>query len=128
LKTNGAANIQKSLILGPLPTLFLGDDFISYVLKVKNLGVNHSYVLNWGDHVSKICRKVYGALAELRRLADVTPFAVRMRLVDFFFIYCDLVYFAFDSYSLRKLTVAFNACVRYVYRRRLFYHISDVSD
>jgi hypothetical protein len=45
-----------------------------------------------------------------------------------FFIYCDCVYFALDSYSLRKLTVAFNACVRYGYRRRLFDHISDVSD
>jgi hypothetical protein len=78
------------------------------------------------------CRKVYGALAGLRRLADVTPFAVRMRLVVAlvipFFIYCDCVYFALDSYSLRKLTVAFNACVRYVCRRRLFDHISDVSD
>jgi hypothetical protein len=38
------------------------------------------------------------------------------------------MYFALDSYSLRKLKVAFNACVRYVYRRRLFGHISDVPD
>jgi hypothetical protein len=45
-----------------------------------------------------------------------------------FFIYCDCVYFALDSYSQRKLTVAFNACARYVYRRTLFDHISDVSD
>jgi hypothetical protein len=64
--------------------------------------------------------------------ADVTPFAGRMRLVVAFvipfFIYCDCVHFALDSYSLRKLTVAFNACVRYVYRKRLFDHISDVSD
>jgi hypothetical protein len=49
-------------------------------------------------------------------------------LVILFFIFCDCVYFALDSYSLRKLTVAFNACVRYVYRRRLLDHISDVSD
>jgi hypothetical protein len=49
-------------------------------------------------------------------------------LVILFFIYCDCVYFALDSYLLRKLTVAFIACVRYVYRRRLFNHISDVSD
>jgi hypothetical protein len=64
--------------------------------------------------------------------AKVTSFAVRMRLVVAlvipFFIYCDCVYFTLDSYSLRKLTVAYNACVRYVYRRRLFDHISDVSD
>jgi hypothetical protein len=49
-------------------------------------------------------------------------------LVILFFIYCDCVYFVLDSYSLRKLTVAPNAFVRYVYRRRLFDHISDVSD
>jgi hypothetical protein len=32
------------------------------------------------------------------------------------FTYCDCVYFVLDSYSLRKITVAFNACV---YRSRL---------
>jgi hypothetical protein len=46
-------------------------------------------------------------------------------LVIPFFTDCDCVYFALDSYSL---TVAVNACVRYVYRSRLFDHISDVSD
>jgi hypothetical protein len=47
-------------------------------------------------------------------------------LVIPFFIYCDCVYFALDSYSLRRLTVEFN--VRYVYFRKLFDHISDVSN
>jgi hypothetical protein len=101
--------IYRNHLLGPLPALFLGDDFIPYVFKAKNLGVTFSYNLNWGDHVSTICRKVYEALAGLRRLADVTPFAIRMRLVVAlvipFFIYCDCVYFALDSYSLRKLTM-----------------------
>jgi hypothetical protein len=41
---------------------------------------------------------------------------------------CDCVYFALDSHSLRKLTVAFNAFVRYVYQRRLFDHITNISD
>jgi hypothetical protein len=65
-----------------------------------------SYNLNWGHHVCTNCRKVYGAFAGFRRLADV----------------------ALYSYSLRELTVAFNACVRYVYCKRLFDHISDVSN
>jgi hypothetical protein len=98
------------------------------------MGVTFSYNLNSGDHVSTICRKFYGALAGLRRLADVTPFAVRMRLVVVlvipFFIYYDCLSFALDSYSLRELTVALNACVRYayVYHKRLFDRISDVFD
>jgi hypothetical protein len=123
--------IYRNHLLGPLPALFLGEELIRYVFKAKNLGVTFSYNLNWGDHVSTICHKVYGPLAGLRRVADVTPFAIRMRLdvelVILFFSYCDCVYVALDSYLLRKLTVAFNACVRYVYRRRLFDHISDVS-
>jgi hypothetical protein len=47
------------------------------------------------------------------------------------FTYCDCVNFALDSYSLRKLRVAFNACFRFqvcIYQRRLFVHISEVSD
>jgi hypothetical protein len=124
--------IYRNHLLGPLPALFLSDDFTPYVFKVKNLGVTFSYDFNSGDHVSTICRKFYGALAGLRRLADVTPFAVRIRLVVVlvipFFIYYDCLSFALDSYSLRELTVALNACVRYVYRRRLFDRISDVFD
>jgi hypothetical protein len=122
--------IYRNHLLGPFPALFLYDDFIPYAFKAKNLSVTFSYDLNWGDHVSLICRKVYGALARFRRLPDVTPFrhsdVTCCCAFDSFFIYCDCVYFALDSYSLRKLTVAFNACVRYVYRRSLFDHISDV--
>jgi hypothetical protein len=65
--------------LGPLPAIILGDDFIPYVYKSKNLGVNLNYDLSWSDHVTTVGRKVYVALAGLRRLSNVTPFAVRMR-------------------------------------------------
>jgi hypothetical protein len=51
-------------------------------------------------------------------LADVTRFTVRMQLVVAlvipFFIYCDCFYFTLDSYPLRKRTVAWNSCVKYV--------------
>jgi hypothetical protein len=49
--------IYRNHLLGPLPALFLGDDFISYVFKAKNLGITFSYDRNWGDHVSTICHK-----------------------------------------------------------------------
>jgi hypothetical protein len=93
--------IYRNHLIVPLPAIFLGNDFIPYDFKAKNLVVTLSYNLNWGDHVSTICRKVYGALVGLRKLADV-PFL--------------------------PFVAAFNACVRYVYRRRLFDQISDVSD
>jgi hypothetical protein len=72
-------------MLDLLPAPFLGDVFIPLVFKAKNLCVTLSYDLNWGDHVSTICCKVYG----LRRLGDVTPFAGRMQLVVALVIPCD---------------------------------------
>jgi hypothetical protein len=44
----------------------------------KNLGVTFNYDLSWNVHVSTVCRRVYRALAELRRLVDITPFDVSM--------------------------------------------------
>jgi hypothetical protein len=60
--------IYREQLLGSLLALFLGNDFIPY--KAKNLGVTFNYDLSWGDHVSNVLRKVYGALAGLRRLAE----------------------------------------------------------
>jgi hypothetical protein len=68
--------LYRNHLLGPLPALFLDDDFIPYVFKAKSLGVTFSYDLNWGDHVCTIYRKVYESLAGLRRLVDVTPFTI----------------------------------------------------
>jgi hypothetical protein len=39
--------IYRNYLLGPLPALFLVDEFIPYVVKAKNLGVTFSYDLNW---------------------------------------------------------------------------------
>jgi hypothetical protein len=47
--------IYRNHLLDRLAALFLGDDFIPYVFKAKNLGVTFSYNLSWGD-VSTICR------------------------------------------------------------------------
>jgi hypothetical protein len=44
------------------PALFLGNDFIPYKYKAKNLGVTFCYHLNWGDHFSTICAKSVGTL------------------------------------------------------------------
>jgi hypothetical protein len=43
--------INRNHLLGPLPSLFLGDDFIPYFFKAKNLGITFSYDLNWDDHM-----------------------------------------------------------------------------
>jgi hypothetical protein len=56
LKLNTAKSmvlpIYRNHLLGPLPALVLGGNFIPYVFNAKNLSVTFSYNLNWGDHVS----------------------------------------------------------------------------
>jgi cobalamin biosynthesis protein CobD/CbiB len=94
------------------------------VYKAKHLAVIFYYYLSWSDHVSHLfCCKVNRALIEIRRLADAILFTVRMQLfvtlVISIFTYGNCVYVALVSFSLTKLTVAF---------RRLFDHLSDVSD
>jgi hypothetical protein len=94
--------IYRNHLSGPLPVLFLGDDFIPYVFKAKSLGVIFSYNLNWGDLVSTICRKVYVAPAAHAALDwQMSPLRLVVALVIPFFIYCACDDFALDSYSLR---------------------------
>jgi hypothetical protein len=99
LEIYGAANIQKSLnlfqrffLVAILSCMFLRQGTWALLLVIL-IGV-----------IMSAQYAVYGALIGLRRLADVTPFAVRMRLVVVvvitFFIYCDCVYFELDSYLL----------------------------
>jgi hypothetical protein len=70
------------------------------LFKVNNLGVTFSYDLNWGDHVSTICRKVYEAFAGLRRLADFTPFTACMRLVVLLVILFSFIAIVSISHSI----------------------------
>jgi hypothetical protein len=58
--------IYRGHLLDLFPPLFLGDKFIPYVYKAKNLGITISYDLSWDDHVFTVCRKVYGGLTGLR--------------------------------------------------------------
>jgi hypothetical protein len=73
------------------------------------IGVTLNYDLSWDDHVRTVFPKVYGALAGLRICLYVTYCCPR------FFIFDLLRLCTLDSNSLWKLTVALNACVRYVY-------------
>jgi hypothetical protein len=76
---------------------FFGDDFIPYAVWYVR-----QRILIWFTYKYE--------------LADVTLFAILIvALVIPFVTYCDYVYFALDSYSLRKITMAFNACARYVF-------------
>lgn len=124
--------IYRRPLVEPFPLIRLGADIVPYVRVVRNLGLYMNNTLTWNDHVNHVCSKVYGALATLRKFSGLTPPPLRKRLVVSLiiplFTYCDVIYSALDSCSLRKIQVAFNSCVRYIYDRRRFDHVSDVAD
>jgi hypothetical protein len=71
--------IYMNYLLGPLPALFLGDNYIPYVFTRRKLYVIFDYDLNWGDHDSKTCQKVYEGLAGLS--SDVSFFAISLQAI-----------------------------------------------
>ena len=118
LKTQ-ALWISNRRVVAPPPIRVCGS-MIPYSDSVRDLGVHLNGRFTWGDHVTQICRRVYGALVPLRRLAPFTPEEVRRKIIVAIvlphFLYCDSVYFNLDSRSSRRLSVALNACARYIYQ------------
>ena len=102
-----------------LPPIRVCGSMIPYAESVRDLGVQLNGRFTWGDHVAQICRRVYGALVPLRRLAAFTPEEIRRKIIVAIglprFLYCDSIYFNLDSRSSLRLSVAFNACAGYIY-------------
>lgn len=114
------------------PDIMLGGVTIIPSEKIKNLGVVFNRTLTWSDQVSSICGKVYGGLRRLWKLSNIIPFNIRLRLVKTllipYFTYGDIVLTSLSSVLRRKLNVAYNSCVRFIYKLRRYDHISIHAD
>jgi hypothetical protein len=120
------ATKTQTVVTGPLK---IGSDTIPYLNSVRNLGLHVDHRLNWEKHVSHIVSRVYGVLCLLNRFRDNMTQDLRLyhvrSLVILIFLYSDVVYFpSLNGIAYRRLELAFNACVRYVYGLRRFDHIS----
>lgn len=114
-----------------IPYIYLNDNKLQLVDKVKNLGFYVNTKLSCTDHVNQVIKKVYYTLRCLRLSAEFTPVETKKRLVKLLIMpiitYSVLVYSKLDSHSSHKLFVAFNNVTRYVFALRRFSHVSDVS-
>jgi Reverse transcriptase (RNA-dependent DNA polymerase) len=105
----------------PQPRLVISSDVVKIVSKVVDLGF--IFILNSRltpvDHFSKVCQKIYWVLRSIRPHASCTPIPVRKKLITSLILphinYSNIVYSHIDSASLRKLGVAYNACLRYIH-------------
>ena len=114
---------------GLVPLVNVCGTDIPYSAHVRDLGIVINSRLTWGDHVGLICKRVYGSLYPLRRMASATPLWLRRRLVLALimphFLNGEVVYFGLDRVSLQRLVVAFNSCIRYIYDLGHRDHVSE---
>lgn len=137
--TNGLKlNAKKSQILliqrnkaiseNQIPPVLLGGNRIEFTTVARNLGVMFDNKLSWENHVNSIIQKVYGSLRCLNTLKNYSTVNTRFKLVRSLimpiFMYCDIVYYNLNSTLNRRLKVAFNSCIRFIYNLRRYDSIS----
>ena len=115
-----------------LPRILLGTNPIEWSNHVRNLGIYVDSRLNFSRHVSAVCSKVYATLHRLRLLKYLTPRHVRLDLCRSLilpaFYYGAVFCTNLRERDARRLEVAFNSCIRYVYNLRRYDHISSYRD
>lgn len=101
---------------------------IPFENKVKDLGLILDNHLDWTEHVTAVCQRVFFSLHSLKRMKDLLPFKVRKMLVQQLIIplfdYCDVVYGRLSGALSNRLQRAQNACVRFIMNIPKFDHIT----
>lgn len=98
---------------------------------MKNLGVLFNRSLSWKNHINSIVGKVYGVLRTLWASHHFTPLKTRKMLAKTLVVpiltYGCEIYCRCDAESRRKLNVAFNNTVRYIYGLKRYDHITNFT-
>lgn len=122
---------KKPLDLSYFPSITLNSAPVEFVESVKNLGMTFDRNLAWDKHINQAVGKTYGVLRTLWVSHSFTPIKTRTLLaktlaVPLLTYGCEI--FSNCSYaSKRKLNVAFNSIVRYVFGLRRFDRVSGYS-
>lgn len=113
-----------------LPPLWLNGVIIPYSDRVKNLGMILNKRMDWKDHASHVCDKVFNGLRSAWLHFNNTPKLTRVLIAKSLFIphfeYCSVVFsYGLDASSTSLLERAFGAIVRYAYGIRKFDSIRE---
>ena len=112
--------------------IILNDTVIPFANTVRNLGLFINKSLTWDCHIRVICKRVYNILRVFWILSRFANSQIRRKLFLAYifphFLYGDVIMFGMSKYCERKLTLLFNAWVRYVHNLRKYDHISHVAN
>lgn len=130
-KSNCIVISKKSLDLSYFPSIFLNSDEIKYVETAKNLGVTFNRNLTWDNHINLAVGKTYGILRTLWATHSFTPIKTRCLLAKALAVptlsYGCEIFYNCSYASKRKLNIAFNSIVRYVFGLGRFARVSNYS-
>ncbi|XP_075158111.1 uncharacterized protein LOC142231387 [Haematobia irritans] len=121
---------KRSLNVGEF-NLFLAGERIESVNKAKNLGIIFNEFLDWTDHISVVCGKIYGLLRNLWATFTFTPFNIRMLLAKSYLIptllYGCEIFAGCNTQDFKKLKTTFNSITRYVFGLKRFDRVSPYN-
>lgn len=132
MKSEAMLFARNAIDLLDRPILTINNNPIAYVQTTKNLGLIFSENLSWEKHVNSICGRVFSTLSTLSNSSMFIPQWLRRQLVVSLIIpilsYGDVIFSTSCSAYMRKLDICFNACLRFIHKRKKFDHLSDVRD
>lgn len=112
--------IQKRLSkLNIIPNIFINNQKIEIVKSAKNLGIFFNDTLTWSNHINYACGRTFSMTRTLWQTHHCTPLRIRILLAKTYLmpvlLYGCELFAKCDAASKRKLNVAFNNVIRYVY-------------
>ncbi|KAI5725952.1 hypothetical protein M8J77_022060 [Diaphorina citri] len=112
----------------PIPNIEVDGNVVEFVETARNLGIIFDKSLCWVDEVSKIRKRVFGALWTLKRIKNFTTQNSKLLLVKSYILpileYCAPLLNNITLEQSTRLQRAQNACVRFIYHVRRREHIT----
>ncbi|KAI8118825.1 RNA-directed DNA polymerase from mobile element jockey [Lucilia cuprina] len=109
-------------------TIVLNNNFIEFVDKIKCLGIFIDTKLTFDSHVNSVISKVNFMLRKLYSLDLLLPFYIKERVIHGLimpiFLYGLEVYSGTLGYIIKRVRLAFNRVMRYLYSLKLSQHVS----
>jgi hypothetical protein len=125
----GHPNALKKINIETCDKITIGDVYISYEKKVKDLGLYIDNILSWNGHVTQIYQSVMSSLKKMYKFRKFTPEKTRILFVKTLLCpiidYCDFIQSNMSYGIKKKLDVLMNGLIRYVYDLDTFEHTTS---
>lgn len=125
----GSPNFISKLNLSSLPQVCFDGVQIPFSKRVKNLGVFFNNTLSWGDQLTQVSRKLFGAAKSLQRIRNFLPTSTKLALAQGLLHpildYADCCYPDLTAEQYNKVERLQNMCIRFVFGLRKYDHVSE---